>query len=880
MALKVYDDSKKRICTLKGYKDRKITKTLSSGDEEIEFYYPTGGKFEEKLKLENYIRTERQEYVIKKKEPGKNWTKYTCSLNVEELESYNFPYGFESETQTIDNCLNFAFKGTGWSVGKCEITKKRTINIENCTRPWDILKECLKTYDAECKINTLKKTVDIYGQIGSDKGAYFVEGLNLKELTLTNDTYNFYTRIMPVGADGITLGGIYGSDYLENYTYSKKEKTYVWVDERYTHTEQLREDGLKKLEKLSKPYKAYNAKVIDLASRSEIYKNILDFDIGDTVTLISKTTGIKEKQRIVKLAIYPEAISKNEAELSNETQTYSQLQSNETESAVSDAIRIANKKAKAILKDEYWTKEEVESHITSSLEKISIGISEKYATQQSVEEKKTEAVNEANQSTDQKLESYSTTEEMQAAIDLTVENINLSVSKTYATQQSVEEKKTEAVNEANQSTDQKLESYSTTEEMQAAIDLSAKEINLSIEQNYAKKAELALTVDETTGVATISAQADCIKFASGQLIIDSEGMKLDENGNATFYGEVESTDGNRTTEIKNSVIKFYKGTDETGRIAPISWGDNYENNEGVMMSTKKDYLAIAFWNETGWTAAYVVNNGLNPDSYEERNIFYESARFANGVKVNGTFEALKNINVTREGTTEAQVNVSNGAHSGRVVASQSGKYGLFDVTNNRWIIYSDENGETKIPKCAIASDSKVTGKLYIFDETMYLTQGIYGSNLPGIFVRGGGLYVDDFMACGGTKSRAVNTKNYGTVCLNAFETPTPYFGDIGSGTIGESGSTTIFMEPIFSETIEEGSGYQVILTQISKSSISHIEKNVGYFTVYGEPGAVFDWMVLAVQKGYIGTRTQEISIIENDKKDEVENEENNGIYST
>ena len=51
MALKVYDDSKKRICTLKGYKDRKITKTLSSGDEEIEFYYPTGGKFEGKLNV-------------------------------------------------------------------------------------------------------------------------------------------------------------------------------------------------------------------------------------------------------------------------------------------------------------------------------------------------------------------------------------------------------------------------------------------------------------------------------------------------------------------------------------------------------------------------------------------------------------------------------------------------------------------------------------------------------------------------------------------------------------------------------------------------------------------------------------------------------------
>ena len=314
--MQVYDDNKKRICILAGYKDRAIAQTLSSGDEELSFYYPTNGEHVNALRLENYIRTKTQEYVIKKKEPGRDWIKYTCALNIEEVEDYAFPYGFESQTQTIADCLNFAFKDTGWSVGECSITKKRTINIEDCTTPWNVLQECLDTYDAECKINTLTKTIDIYEEIGTDKGAYFVEGLNLKELALADDTYEFYTRIMPVGAEGITLGAIYGSDYLENYSYSKKKKTFIWVDERYTHTDQLREDGFKKLEKLSQPYKAYTAKVIDLAAQSDTYKDILKFGIGDTVTLISETTGIKEKQRIVKLTVYPETPSKNEAELS------------------------------------------------------------------------------------------------------------------------------------------------------------------------------------------------------------------------------------------------------------------------------------------------------------------------------------------------------------------------------------------------------------------------------------------------------------------------------------------------------------------------------------------------------------------------------------
>lgn len=136
--------------------------------------------------------------------------------------------------------------------------------------------------------------------------------------------------------------------------------------------------------------------------------------------------------------------------------------------------------------------------------------------------------------------------------------------------------------------------------------------------------------------------------------------------------------------------------------------------------------------------------------------------------------------------------------------------------------------------------------------------------------QGGGLYVEDFIACGGTKSRTVATENYGTVCMNAFETPTPYFGDIGSGEIGENGTATIFLEPVFSETIENEGEYQVLLTQTSDLKISCIEKSNSFFVVYGEKGATFDWMICAVQKGYTGLRAQEVTIEETIYTEEME----------
>ena len=168
--MQIYDDKKKRIGTLTGFKSRAITKTLDSGDKELSFEYPANGAMVELLKEEYYIRTKEDEFVLKMVEAGERYNKYTATLNVEELEGQSFPYGFASHEQTIRACLTFAFEGTGWTVGTCTITKKRTIDIEEAATAWDVLQSCLSTYRCECEIDTLQKRINIYTQIGQDRG--------------------------------------------------------------------------------------------------------------------------------------------------------------------------------------------------------------------------------------------------------------------------------------------------------------------------------------------------------------------------------------------------------------------------------------------------------------------------------------------------------------------------------------------------------------------------------------------------------------------------------------------------------------------------------------------------------------------------------------
>lgn len=507
--LQIFDDKKKRIGTLSGFKDRAITTTLDSGDKELSFDYPASGALVDLLKEEYYIRTKTDEFVLKAVEKGDQFNKYTAVLNVEELEGTAFPYGFESDEQTIKACLEFAFEGTGWSVGTCTVTKKRTINEQENVTAWGVLQKCLTTYRCECIIHSLTKTIDIYDRIGSDRGCYFMEGLNLRKISLKSDTYDFYTRIYPIGKDGITPEWLTGKDYIDNFQYSSKIKAYVWKDERYTNTTSLIEDATAKIEEMSRPYKAYTAEVVDLAKASEQYKDILTYGIGDTITLVSKKTRTKEKQRIVKITEYPESPEKNTVEISNAKKTFAEIQKEETESAAEEAVSISNRATKKILEN-YSTTEEIETKITASKEDIELGVMHT-------------------------LESYYDMTEIDAIIKATKGEIELGVSTTYQTKTDMEE-------------------YSTTKETESKINLKIGEISLGV-QNGESSSKIELKAGETTLASKEIKFTGMVKFSN----LENAG-ETNINGENLTTGVIKDVKGNTEWNLETGALKSKKLT--------------------------------------------------------------------------------------------------------------------------------------------------------------------------------------------------------------------------------------------------------------------------------------------------------------------------------
>ena len=571
MLLELYDRNHKKLANLTGIKSPHIQRTLEYGDETLDFSYPTSGPWLAQLLAECYIRTDRQEYVVKAVEKSSTsaWRKVSCALNIEELEGAPFE-DFETVEQTVQAAAEFALEGTGWTVeADADITKKRTIRKEDDTTAWEVVKQIVTTYRVELEIDAVNKRLKFHTRRGQDRGAYFIERLNLRSLGVKTSSYGFFTRLIPIGKDGLHLWRD-GKNYIENHQYSDKVITSIWRDERYTVTAALLEDAQARLDEASTPARAYTAELVDLAAQSDKY-NALAYDLGDAVLLVSEKTDEREKQRIVKLDEYPDDPLANKAELSNVKQTFAQLQKTEAEMATADAVTIATKRTQKVLKDGYLTKEETKVAISAMAESIELEVSKTYMTVANGQAAIDKALEAGKQYTDGKLTEYSTTEETKSLISQSAEQITLEVSKTYATTASVE-KSLDTLQAAAKSAQETADkANSDAADAQAAADKAAadaaaaateadraKRAAADAEANAAadaqEKADAAQAAAEKAAAADAQAKAAAAEAAAKKAAAEDATAKANAAQEAANkYTDTQLTKYSTTEEMKSAI---------------------------------------------------------------------------------------------------------------------------------------------------------------------------------------------------------------------------------------------------------------------------------------------------------------------------------------
>ncbi len=321
--LKLYNKEHEAISAILNIKDYKI-EYLLSGEDSLEFSLSISDENINLLQEECYIRNELNEYVVKEIDPNNDFKRFNCILNLEDIKAKSI-FNFETENNNIDDTIRLAIAGTGWVLVDSNITKRRTVRLKN-TNALEVLREIRKVFKIDYRFDSINKKIYAYELYGNDKGVYFSDELNLTDLKFPSDTYEYITRIIPIGKDGLKISSVNcGKEYIDNFQYTNKVIEYIWEDNRYTDAHSLKDDAIAKLNELSKPKKVYEANVYDLAKYSDEY-NFLEFFLGDTITILSKKDNFKDKQRIVKYIQYPKEPYKNTCELGNTTLTFEELQ--------------------------------------------------------------------------------------------------------------------------------------------------------------------------------------------------------------------------------------------------------------------------------------------------------------------------------------------------------------------------------------------------------------------------------------------------------------------------------------------------------------------------------------------------------------------------
>ena len=308
----LYDSNKANKYPLINYNDYYVESILKTGDRNLHFSIPMNEKYTQAINEQCCIENEEDIFVIKSISSTNDNKQVTAQLDLEELEGKEWEK-FESVEQTISDCMKLAIAGTGWTIGTCNITKKRTIRKTICSA-LDIISQCRKTYRAEIEYKTKDKKINIYQHRGLDKGSFLMDTLNLKKLDVQGNTYDFYTRLVALGA--IDSNGKNIRCVVTNNKYSSKVKSTIWKDERYTSLESLKEDAQAKLDEMAKPYKSYRA----------IPYPIPNCSIGDAITIISKEQNVNEKLRVVSIRNYPEECGKDSIEVANSILSFIDIQ--------------------------------------------------------------------------------------------------------------------------------------------------------------------------------------------------------------------------------------------------------------------------------------------------------------------------------------------------------------------------------------------------------------------------------------------------------------------------------------------------------------------------------------------------------------------------
>jgi len=281
-------------------------------------------KHDQEVTFENkrYIITQ----IVDSQGDGSGILEVTCELACIELLNATKQGEFVVDRKSAAEGLKQILHGTNWTIGLIEAEPSGVYSLKeaNKTVLW-LVRQWAKIIGCEIQWDSIKRTINMLKQVGSDKGAVFRFKKNLRAIKRTIKPPEA-TVLYAYGKNGLSIADFNnGKPYLEDYSWyvsqgislteakQRYRKEYIWQDDRFLLTANLLEAAKKKLAELSQPSISYECSVIDLSSVTGLTED--KFFIGDIVRVYDSELNIDVKTRILRLKRYPQEPWRNEIEL-------------------------------------------------------------------------------------------------------------------------------------------------------------------------------------------------------------------------------------------------------------------------------------------------------------------------------------------------------------------------------------------------------------------------------------------------------------------------------------------------------------------------------------------------------------------------------------
>lgn len=263
--------------------------------------------------------TTQQRYRVVGISSGTVDAEITGALDLDEWRE-RLHLGYKSYKRTAYTILQ-AVCPEGWTlIG--DLSKPETLNIE-MQGPTDleVAMQVQERFGCRLRFDVWMRTVEmIYPQDEPVSNGYIIDTVNLRSAPVYRGTsHNVYTRIYPIGKDGLTIEKVNGGKPYLDEDGADRTVSVLWKDERYDSAQSLMEAARAKLRVESQPERSWTLDVVDLHAVDPDRWSDMEMPLFRRVRLIDQCHGTSEIVQVVRKTSYPYYPERNKLAVSTAT---------------------------------------------------------------------------------------------------------------------------------------------------------------------------------------------------------------------------------------------------------------------------------------------------------------------------------------------------------------------------------------------------------------------------------------------------------------------------------------------------------------------------------------------------------------------------------